>query len=207
MRFASSSRRRLLQPQRKSFNLCGESSRMTGWGCRFGRAILLIDLPACSGRMIQVCCVRRQPIFYPSGQTGMILRRSLRRDLHGWNHSGMRCPLVVFPMRTRSRWPAGRRWRCQVRLRCRGGRWGCLRRGRLRVAGCAVRRRSREAAVGKGGDGGIPINGGHGVPPLVPCSMNLLMKSSRCRNVPLPMSSAMPASRGVQSGGAVPEGR
>jgi hypothetical protein len=31
---------------------------------------------------------------------------------------------------------------------------------------------------------------------LVPVVMNRLVKSSRCRNVPLPMSRAVPASRG-----------
>jgi hypothetical protein len=35
-----------------------------------------------------------------------------------------------------------------------------------------------------------------GVPPLVPLVMNLLAKSSRCRNVPLLMSSSVPASSG-----------
>ena len=34
-----------------------------------------------------------------------------------------------------------------------------------------------------------------GVPPLVPWLMNLLVKSSRRRNVPLPTSRATPASR------------
>ena len=35
-----------------------------------------------------------------------------------------------------------------------------------------------------------------GVPPLVSQVMNLLVKSPRCRNVPLPTSSSVPASSG-----------
>jgi hypothetical protein len=36
-----------------------------------------------------------------------------------------------------------------------------------------------------------------GMPPLVPCSMNRLVKSSRCKNVWLLMSSSVPASSGA----------
>jgi hypothetical protein len=44
-----------------------------------------------------------------------------------------------------------------------------------------------------------------GVPLLMPCSMNRLVKSSRWRNVPLLTSSSVPASRGSSGGEADPE--
>jgi len=41
-----------------------------------------------------------------------------------------------------------------------------------------------DAAGGEGGGGGVPVDWGYGVPLVVPCSMNRLVKSSRCGNVP-----------------------
>jgi len=53
-----------------------------------------------------------------------------------------------------------------------------------------------EAAAGEGGDGGVPVDVAIRVPPLVPQVMNRVVKSPRWRNVPLLISSSVPASSG-----------